>query len=114
MKALIEGEYLSSKSSHATTQDDQLLLPPHTSFVGIRLQGPHALPLGLLMVCHDQTKAEPWYEETHQLIKSVATRTMRELSGIRDSERLTKAKNDATQDAESKIKFLADMSHEIR
>ncbi|KAI8078841.1 uncharacterized protein BX664DRAFT_269745 [Halteromyces radiatus] len=39
---------------------------------------------------------------------------MRELAGIRDSERLIKAKNDAVQDAENKIKFLADMSHEIR
>ncbi|CAO3587144.1 unnamed protein product [Absidia cylindrospora] len=89
-------------------------LPPHTSFVGIRLQGANALPLGLLIVCHDQVKTPQWFTETHQLLSFVATRTMRELAGIRDSERLVKARNDATQDAENKIKFLADMSHEIR
>ncbi|ORZ17403.1 hypothetical protein BCR42DRAFT_31460 [Absidia repens] len=89
-------------------------LPPHTSFVGIRLQGANALPLGLLTVCHDKVKTPHWFTETHQLLSFVATRTMRELAGIRDSERLVKARNDATQDAENKIKFLADMSHEIR
>ncbi|KAI8340278.1 hypothetical protein BC941DRAFT_419982 [Chlamydoabsidia padenii] len=89
-------------------------LPPHKSVVGIRLQGPNSLPLGLLMVYHAEKEDDHWYHDTYQLVSSITTRAMRELVGLRDSERLIKAKNDATQDAENKIKFLADMSHEIR
>ncbi|KAG0180650.1 hypothetical protein DFQ28_001075 [Apophysomyces sp. BC1034] len=49
-----------------------------------------------------------------KLLESVKLRTVRELQRVREEERLVKAKNDAIQDAENKIKFLADMSHEIR
>lgn len=101
-------------SNNNTSGDTTTFLPPHKSVVGVRLQGPNSLPLGLLMVYHAEKEDDHWYHDTYQLISSVTTRAMRELVGIRVSERLVKAKDDATQDAENKIKFLADMSHEIR
>lgn len=138
LKTLINGNYISCNDQENDKDDDDdgddclanddddhrmdysndltidSFLPPHKAFVGIRLQGPNSLPLGLLVVCDDEFKDDLWYQDTYQLISSVSTRVMQELAGIRDSERLVKAKNDATQDAENKIKFLADMSHEIR
>ncbi|CAO3597602.1 unnamed protein product [Absidia cylindrospora] len=113
-----EDGYLANGGDHKMDCSNDMVIdtfvPPHKTFVGVRLQGPNSLPLGLLVVCDDELKDDLWCQDTYQLISSVSTRVMQELAGIRDSERLVKAKDDATQDAENKIKFLADMSHEIR
>ena len=57
------------------------------------------------------TKAMRYIES---LLKAVQPRLARELGRVIHEEKLTRAKNAAKMDAENKIKFLADMSHEIR
>ncbi|GAB5592770.1 hypothetical protein Unana1_07670 [Umbelopsis nana] len=70
--------------------------------------------IGVLGILHDQPISS---QDAHQIIKlldAVKLRTGRELERIREEERLLSTREAAKQDAENKIKFLADMSHEIR
>lgn len=48
------------------------------------------------------------------ILKAVQLRTKNEIARIRQKDNLIMMKNAALSDAESKIKFLAEMSHEIR
>lgn len=70
--------------------------------------------IGVMGILHDQPISS---QEAHQIIKlldAVKLRTGRELERIREEDRLLYTREAAKQDAENKIKFLADMSHEIR
>lgn len=49
-----------------------------------------------------------------QVLLAVKTRVRNEIERTRQREQLVMVKNAAIKDAQGKIKFLADMSHEIR
>lgn len=87
--------------------------PKYASFVGLRLdQG--SLPIGLITVMNDEPMKQDQIETIQNLLFAVQKRTANEIEKIRQRDNLVMIKNAALQDAESKIKFLADMSHEIR
>ncbi|ORX45701.1 hypothetical protein DM01DRAFT_1339928 [Hesseltinella vesiculosa] len=92
----------------------ELPLTVPRSVVSIRLSLSTGQPLGLLTVYADQIRDVSWLRRAQHLLLAVQERAALELDNVRDKERLTMAKNAALQDAENKIKFLADMSHEIR
>lgn len=50
----------------------------------------------------------------HSIFNTVHDRCINELNQIQQNEQLISARNLAVLDAENKLKFLADMSHEIR
>lgn len=53
-------------------------------------------------------------ESITTILKSVEKRVTNEVQRLRQRDNLVMIKNSALQDAENKIRFLADMSHEIR
>lgn len=48
------------------------------------------------------------------ILETVQTRCINELNQLQNQEQLISARDLAVLDAENKLKFLADMSHEIR
>lgn len=63
----------------------------------------------------DEKQITPQQIDTIQhILSTVQTRTKNEIERIRQKDNLIMMKNAALRDAESKIKFLAEMSHEIR
>lgn len=63
---------------------------------------------------HDKPLSEQQSWLIEKILTTVRPRTKNEIEKIRQRDNLIMMKNAALQDAESKIKFLADMSHEIR
>lgn len=97
---------------------DSHVFPAIDSFVGIRLHATsnakEAYTLGMLCVLDNKPMDAAMLQRTQQLLLAMQQRTSCELERIVHEECLVRAKNAAKMDAESKIKFLADMSHEIR
>lgn len=87
--------------------------PKYNSFVGLRLDQ-ELLPIGLITVMNDTPMNQDQINNIQNLLLAVQLRTKNEIEKIRHRDNLIMIKNAALQDAESKIKFLADMSHEIR
>lgn len=106
---------LTSHTCHIETNTTQEIYPPLQSYVGVRLttQDPCDV-LGVLCILDDKPMQSDRLELALHLLQGTAVRTARELERVREDERLITAKNAAKMDAENKIKFLADMSHEIR
>lgn len=92
---------------------DNSVYPEYNSFVGIRFDI-NKLPIGLITVMHDKPMTTQQTQLLQKVLSAVRLRTKNEIEKIRQRDNLIMAKNAALQDAESKIKFLADMSHEIR
>lgn len=89
------------------------IYPEYNSFVGLRLDL-DALPIGMITVMNDTPMREDQINNVQKLLHAVQLRATNEIAKIRKRDNLIMIKNAALQDAESKIKFLADMSHEIR
>lgn len=70
--------------------------------------------IGVMGILHDQPISSQEAHQIARLLDAVKLRTGRELERIREEDRLLYTREAAKQDAENKIKFLADMSHEIR
>jgi signal transduction histidine kinase len=87
--------------------------PEYSSFVGVRLDQGN-LPIGLITIMNDKPLAEQQLDAIEKILQAVQLRTKNEIEKIRQRDNLIMMKNAALQDAEGKIKFLADMSHEIR
>ena len=89
-----------------------------SSYIGVRLDEDSAAAqpkaVGLLCVMDPKPMDKKSIRYVEALLKAVQPRLGRELGRVIHEERRTKAKNAAKMDAENKIKFLADMSHEIR
>ncbi|GAA5806111.1 hypothetical protein HPULCUR_011639 [Helicostylum pulchrum] len=103
-------------SNYHVTQTSPLynsVYPPYTSFVGIRLDLEN-LPIGLITVMDNKPMTDQQTKDIHNLLFAVEMRTRNEIEKIRHRDNLIMIKNAALEDAEGKIKFLADMSHEIR
>ncbi len=99
-----------------TPLDNSAVYQKYKSFVGTRLDidNNNNLPIGLITVMNDKPLNEKDILLLQRLLCSVQLRVKNEIEKIRQRDNLTMIKNAALQDAESKIKFLADMSHEIR
>lgn len=63
---------------------------------------------------NDKPMKQEQIQNIQDLLFAIQQRTTNEIENIRQRDNLVMIKNAALQDAESKIKFLADMSHEIR
>jgi signal transduction histidine kinase len=70
--------------------------------------------IGVMGILHDKPISSQDAHHTLKLLEAVQLRAGRELKRMREEERLISTREAAKQDAENKIKFLADMSHEIR
>lgn len=70
--------------------------------------------IGVMGILHDKPISSQDAHHILKLLEAVKLRAGRELERIREEERLMSTREAAKQDAENKIKFLADMSHEIR
>lgn len=118
---------------HATyyvTQDASLsssntIYPEYSSFVGLRLDSQQTkgvdsnnkkgtTPIGIITVMDNKPMNKERVIFIQGILASVELRAKNEIERIRQGEHLIIAKNAALKDAENKIKFLADMSHEIR
>lgn len=93
------------------------IYPEYEEFVGLRLesiQKEESLIRGILCVT-DNTVIDTPRENTIKIIlEAVHTRCINELIQLQRQEQLIIARDLAILDAENKLKFLADMSHEIR
>lgn len=81
--------------------------------MGVRLDEKQ-LPIGLITVMHDKPMDNATIDLVQSILNAVKQRTKNEIERTRQRDHLIMVKNAALEDAQSKIKFLADMSHEIR
>lgn len=107
-------KYANYQVSQNTFLDNNSVYPDFKSFVGIRLDVNNSLPIGLITAMNDKPLTTQQIQLLQNILSAVQLRTKNEIQKIRQRDNLTMVKNAALQDAESKIKFLADMSHEIR
>lgn len=84
--------------------------PDFRSFTSIRLDY-NDTPIGLITIMDIEPKQ---LDLAHSILEAVQSRTRNEIARLRQKDNLIMMKNAALRDAESKIKFLAEMSHEIR
>lgn len=89
------------------------IFPNFDSFVGVRLDEKQ-LPIGLITVMHNKPMDRATIDLVQSILNAVKQRTKNEIERTRQRYHLIMVKNAALEDAQSKIKFLADMSHEIR
>lgn len=111
-------------------QDLAISYPAYTGFqsmvaVGLQITPSEDFPvstpptppkecIGVMGILHDKPITSQDAHHILKLLEAVKLRAGRELERIREEERLMSTREAAKQDAENKIKFLADMSHEIR
>ncbi|CEG64013.1 Putative Atypical/HISK protein kinase [Rhizopus microsporus] len=103
--------------THYVTQDASLsgtVYPSYSSFVGLRLDLDSREPIGLISIMHDKPLEKQQLDHIACILKAVQRRVTNEISRLRQRDNLIVIKNAALQDAEYKLRFLADMSHEIR
>lgn len=104
-------------ATHYVTQDASLsgtVYPSYSSFVGLRLDLDSREPIGLISIMHDKPLEKQQLDHIACILKAVQRRVTNEISRLRQRDNLIVIKNAALQDAEYKLRFLADMSHEIR
>lgn len=87
--------------------------PTFQTYVGTRLDE-NQIPIGLISIMDEKLLNPTQLDSIQQILLAVKTRTKNEIERTRQREQLVMVKNAAIKDAQGKIKFLADMSHEIR
>lgn len=114
--------FLQSNSPHIQTihQENYTVIdhynavyPPFQAFIGARLDQDQT-PIGLISIMDDKPLTPAQLDCIQQILLAVKTRVRNEIERTRQREQLVMVKNAAIKDAQGKIKFLADMSHEIR
>lgn len=91
--------------------------PEFQQFVSTRLESFEKKDLikGIICVLDKQPSMDPARLDTiTTILNAVHDRCVNEINQIGERERLISARDLASLDAENKLKFLADMSHEIR
>lgn len=97
--------------------EKESIYPPFHHFVSIRLESfkkKNDFIRGILCVMDNTTIDQARLNIIHSIFNTVHDRCINELNQIQQNEQLVSARNLAVLDAENKLKFLADMSHEIR
>lgn len=89
--------------------DDDIIYPGFEQFIGIRLENEKSEQKSLLCVMSDNDTTE-----VENILYTIEKRCVNEMNQLRKEEQLMIARDIAVLDAENKLKFLADMSHEIR
>lgn len=89
--------------------DDDIIYPGFEQFIGIRLENEKSEQKSLLCVMSDNDTTE-----LENILYTIEKRCVNEMNQLRKEEQLMVARDIAVLDAENKLKFLADMSHEIR
>ncbi|KAG1318389.1 hypothetical protein G6F62_012382 [Rhizopus arrhizus] len=88
--------------------DDDIIYPGFEQFIGIRLENEKSEQKSLLCVMSDNDTTE-----LENILYTIEKRCVNEMNQLRKEEQLMVARDIAVLDAENKLKFLADMSHEI-
>ncbi|KAI8997243.1 hypothetical protein BDB01DRAFT_26550 [Pilobolus umbonatus] len=118
VKNLEHGTYCVTQNSSLT--DINRVYHEYSTYVGLRLDqvseksANGLMPIGLLYIMNDTPLEKDKIDFILTILSKVKLRTTREIERLRQRDNLMIVKNAALQDAENKIKFLADMSHEIR
>ncbi|KAG1470440.1 hypothetical protein G6F56_002685 [Rhizopus delemar] len=95
-------------ATHYVTQGASgTVYPQFSSFVGLRLDTTE--PIGLISIMHNTPLDKGQVESITTILKSVEKRVTNEVQRLRQRDNLVMIKNSALQDAENKIRFLADM-----
>ncbi|KAG1454873.1 hypothetical protein G6F46_007922 [Rhizopus delemar] len=110
LKTLDDAAYHVTQDTSDTS--DTSPYPSFSGFVGLRLDTTE--PIGLISVMHHQPLDKQQVDFIMSILKAVQKRVTNEVQRLRQRDNLIMIKNAALQDAENKIRFLADMSHEIR
>jgi hypothetical protein len=87
--------------------------PAFKQYVGLRLQQ-DTTTFGFLCILNKQVMDISQLDLTTTLLKTVQRRVINELKQLGKADQLIFTRDLALLDAENKLKFLADMSHEIR
>lgn len=120
LKTLLNPNLLvSCNNSHTDIEQEEIdrgIYPNYQHFLGLKLQHDNnKLIKGILCVTDTAATMNPArLNLISTILNTVHLRCINELNQLRKQEKLTIARNIAVIDAENKLKFLADMSHEIR
>lgn len=110
--------YVSNKQTENEKEEiERGIYPEYQEFVGLRLesfQKGNRLIQGILCVTDNTIIDTPRENMIKVVLEAVHTRCINELMELQRQEQLIIARDIAILDAENKLKFLADMSHEIR
>ena len=93
------------------------MYPPCQHFISTRLESfkkKDNFIRGLVCLMNDTPVDTTRINTIHTLFHAIHDRCVNELNQFQAHEKLIIARDLATLDAENKLKFLADMSHEIR
>lgn len=93
------------------------IYPDYEHFVGYRLESAQkkdSVIRGLLCVTDHAAMDNQKLSIISDMLDTVQARCINELNQLQNQEQLITARDLAVLDAENKLKFLADMSHEIR
>lgn len=101
------------QENYAVVDHFNSVYPPFQTFIGTRLDQDQT-PIGLMSIMDDKPLNPAQLNRIQQVLLAVKTRVRNEIERTRQREQLVMVKNAAIKDAQGKIKFLADMSHEIR
>jgi phenylalanyl-tRNA synthetase beta subunit len=104
---------VSNKQSDSEKEEiERGIYPEYQAFVGLRLED--SLIRGILCVTDNAAIDASRANTIKIILEAVHTRCINELIQLQKQEQLMIARDLAIVDAENKLKFLADMSHEIR
>lgn len=96
---------------------EDFVYPPFKHFVSTRLESfkkKDNFIRGMICVMDNSTIEPPQLNIINTIFNTVHDRCINELNQLQANEQLISARDLAVLDAENKLKFLADMSHEIR
>lgn len=119
VKTLLHSEKIASIIHSKDKEEiERGVYPDYEHFVGYRLESAQqkkdSVIRGLLCVTDHATMDNRKLGIISNILDSVHTRCINELNQLQRREQLISARDLAVLDAENKLKFLADMSHEIR
>lgn len=114
LKALLNNKdsIISCTNNHTDIEEEEIergIYPKYEQFLGLKLMEEK----GILCVTMTTTTTTNT-NSILNILNTVQLRCINELNQLQRHEKVTIARNIAVIDAENKLKFLADMSHEIR
>lgn len=113
MKALLDKVV----SIDHSLEGEESIYPAFQHFVSTRLESldnKSNIIKGIICVFDSKRMEKSKLDLTTTLLNHVHNRCVNELDQLQQKEHLINARDLASLDAENKLKFLADMSHEIR
>lgn len=112
LKALLNKQKILSIDNNI--EGEESTYPPFQHFVSIRLESFEKKTKGIICVLDNKMIDPARLNIITTILNTVHDRCVNEVNQIQEHEHLISARDLASLDAENKLKFLADMSHEIR